>query len=169
MLEELEELAEQLDLQEAVKQQALQRAEAAEKELESIKAERAQTDVVSALLCSTGPSLSMLVPTPPVMLMRGAAPFSLVCFLWFACCVRYEQLFGSQGEPDLREQQGSGMSKVAFQEAAVEAAESQQQVRSRHQLCYCGGQVGCELCMSKTGRFVLLVYAIVIHVSFLGP
>lgn len=130
LLEELEALAEQLDLQEAVKQQALQRAEAAEKELESVKAERAQTAVVSALLCSTGPSLSKLVPTPPVMLMCSAAPDPLVCSLWFACCLCHEQLFGFQNEPALREEQGSGMSKMSSQEAAVEAAQSEQQVRS---------------------------------------
>ena len=50
MLEELEALVEELDQQEAAKQQAFRRAEAAEKELEAIQAESPQTAVVSALL-----------------------------------------------------------------------------------------------------------------------
>lgn len=52
LLEELEALVEQLDQQEAAKQQAFRRAEAAEKELEAVKAERPQTALVSALLVS---------------------------------------------------------------------------------------------------------------------
>lgn len=51
LLEELEALAEQLDQQEAAKQLALQRAEAAEKELEYMKADKSQMAMVSALLC----------------------------------------------------------------------------------------------------------------------
>lgn len=51
LLEELETLVEQLDQQEAAKQQVLRRAEAAERELEALKAERPQMAAVSALLC----------------------------------------------------------------------------------------------------------------------
>ena len=51
LLEELETLVEQLDQQEAAKQQALRRAEAAEKELVALKAERPQMAAVSAGLC----------------------------------------------------------------------------------------------------------------------
>ena len=50
LLEELETLVEQLDVQEAAKQQALRRAEAAEQELEAVKAEMSQAAVVSAVL-----------------------------------------------------------------------------------------------------------------------
>ena len=54
LLEELETLVEQLDQQEAAKQQAFRRAEDAEEELEAIKAERPQTAVVvGAFLCVT--------------------------------------------------------------------------------------------------------------------
>ena len=50
-MEELETLVEQLDQQEAAKQEAFRRAEAAEKELKAIKADSPQTAVVSAVLC----------------------------------------------------------------------------------------------------------------------
>lgn len=54
LLEELETLVEQLDLQEAAKQQALRRAEAAEQELEAVKAEMSQAAAVSAVwVCNT--------------------------------------------------------------------------------------------------------------------
>ena len=55
LMEALETLAEDLDQLTAAKQQVLQRAEAAEKELESIKAERSQTAMVSAPLCLSLP------------------------------------------------------------------------------------------------------------------
>lgn len=51
LLEELETLVEQLDQQEAAKQLALRRAEAAERELEVLKAEKPQMAAVSAVLC----------------------------------------------------------------------------------------------------------------------
>lgn len=50
LLEELETLVEQLDQQEAAKQQALRQAEAAERELEALKAETPQMAAVSAVL-----------------------------------------------------------------------------------------------------------------------
>lgn len=61
LLEELETLVEQLDQQEAAKQQAFRRAEAAEKELEAIKADRPQTAVVSALPCLFCPCTMQLI------------------------------------------------------------------------------------------------------------
>jgi len=51
LLEELERLVEQLDEQEASKQQALQRAEAAETELETLKMQQTQPGLVSSPCC----------------------------------------------------------------------------------------------------------------------